>query len=338
MRVRAPAGGILVVCQCTDLLQLKECLVRAHRATCFSSSCNLLVKNIHQQQSEHMVTGSFKSRGACNKLLSLTDEELAKGIVTSSTGNHALAVLYACQQVSRVRQLAHPVQPIVFLPHNISTAKMDQLQQQGAQTVQHGTDCVEAELQAKAWAHQTGAVYISPYNDLQVSGQGTIAIELLEQVPDLGTVYVPVGGGGLIAGIAAVLKGTDRGIRVVGCQPEASAVMMQSVRAGRIIEAPSLQTLSDGTAGGVEEGTITFEPCATLVDHWVVVSEADIAAAMVRVEAEHAIRIEGSAGVAVAVMQLDKHSGSKKARVAICCGSNVSVSSWSTASALAGTT
>ena len=80
-------------------------------------------------------------------------------------------------------------------------------------------------------------------------GQGTIAIELLEQVQDLGTVYVPVGGGGLISGIAAVLKGTDRGIRVVGCQPEASAVMMQSVQAGRIIEATSLQTLSDGTAG-----------------------------------------------------------------------------------------
>ncbi|KAK9833557.1 hypothetical protein WJX81_005844 [Elliptochloris bilobata] len=227
-----------------------------------NSSGKVLLKLESEQ-----VTGSFKARGAMNKVLSLSQEQLSAGLVTCSTGNHALAFLNACSRLDNKDSGRPDAAPLVYLPENASAGKAAKLAALGARLVRVGGDAVEAEIAARSEAERLGAIYVSPYNDPAVAGgQGTIALELLAEIDHLDAVFVPVGGGGMISGIAAVLKEAAPAVHIVGCQPSASDVMRRSVDAGRIVEHPSLPTLSDGTAGGVEEGAITLEPCMRLVD------------------------------------------------------------------------
>jgi threonine dehydratase len=167
--------------------------------------------------------------------------------------------------------------------------------------------------------------YLSPYNDREViAGQGTCGIEIRDQLPDVDAVYVAVGGGGLIAGVASVLKAHNPQIKVYGCQPEASAVMAKSVDAGEILDMPSDPTLSDGTAGGIEANAITFDLCAELIDEFILVSEEEIAAAMrVYIEAEKE-PLEGAAGVALAALLKHKDVEPGRKVAVIICGGNVS--------------
>jgi threonine dehydratase len=200
-------------------------------------------------------TGSFKARGAMNKLLSLPEPVLAQGIVTASTGNHGAAVAWSAGTLG--------AQGLVFVPHGSSPTKIAAVERLGAEVCFHGHDCAEAEAFARQYAAEQGLAYVSPYNDPQVvGGQGTIGVELLRQIDSIDTVYVSLGGGGLISGVAGYLKSVRPGIRIVGCSPENSQVMIQSVAAGRILDLPSLPTLSDGTAGGIEPGAITFAAVA----------------------------------------------------------------------------
>ena len=167
--------------------------------------------------------------------------------------------------------------------------------------------------------------YLSPYNDPEViAGQGTCGIEIRDQLPDVDAVYVAVGGGGLIAGVASVLKAHNPQIKVYGCQPEASAVMAKSVAAGEILDMPSDPTLSDGTAGGIEAKAITFDLCRELIDDFILVSEDEIAAAMrVYIEAEKE-PLEGAAGVALAALLKHKDAEPGRKVAVIICGGNVS--------------
>jgi threonine dehydratase len=155
-------------------------------------------------------------------------------------------------------------------------------------------------------------------------GQGTCGVEIIEQLPDIDAVFVAVGGGGLISGVGSVLKAHNPEVRVFGCQPEASAVMARSVQAGRILDLPSDPTLSDGPAGGIEADAITFELCRELIDEFVLVSEAQIAAAMRSFIAAHAEAIEGAAGVALAAMLARKSDIAGQNVAVIICGGNVS--------------
>ena len=238
-------------------------------------------------------TGSFKLRGALNRLLRLTPDERARGVVASSTGNHGLAVAAALALTSG--------RGTVVVSHAASAYKIDRLTRAGLEVLTSDGDPMAAELEARALAEREGRVYVSPYNDLDVvAGQGTIAVELLAQLPNLETVFVAVGGGGLVAGIAAHLKSVRPDVTVVGCWPERAAAMYQSVRAGRLIEVPDEETLSDGTAGNIEPGAITFPLCRELIDELVLVSEQEIAAAMRDVLLGDHLLIEGAAGVAVA--------------------------------------
>lgn len=283
--------------------------------------------SVHLKLENRQVTGSFKARGAAHKLLSLTPEQRTAGIVTSSTGNHALAVLHA---VAALQSAGRPVAAKVYVPKTIAPQKAAKLQTAaktcGAEIVAIGEDCIEAEGAARAEAEATGKVYVSPYNDLSVAGgQGTVALEILMSLPAerLDAVFVPVGGGGLISGIAAVLKSIDPAVKVIGCQPSRSDVMRQSVLAGKVVDLPWQDTLSDGTAGGIEEGSITLEPCQQFVDEWICVEEDAIATAMVGVHGHHGMGIEGSAGVAVAsfLKVADRMQG--KHVVIVACGGNV---------------
>ncbi len=243
---------------------------------------------------EHLQhTGSFKLRGAANKILSLDRAEIERGIVAASTGNHGLGVCYAARWAG--------AEATIYLPRDTSESKVRMMRELGGRIALIDGDCLAAELTARNAARESGRVFISPYNDLEViAGQGTIGLELSRQLDGIDAVFISVGGGGLIAGVAAYLKSVNPGIRVVGCWPENSRVMYESLRAGRIIEFPEEPTISESTAGGVEPGSITFPLCRELIDDCVLVSEDEIHESIRMIASKERWIVEGSAGVAVA--------------------------------------
>lgn len=262
-------------------------------------------------------TGSFKLRGAANRLLTLTEEQQAAGCVTASSGNHGAAVAFAMQKLS--------IDGVIFVPEHTSPAKLDAIRSYGGNAELFGTDGLDTELHAREYASDRGMFYVSPYNDAEVvAGQGSCGVEMRDQVQDIDTLYVAVGGGGLVSGVGSVLKTASPDIRIIGCQPSASAVMAHSVQQGRILEEPSEPTLSDGTAGGVETGSITFELCRDLIDEFVLVEEDEIAAAMRRFSVLEEQVIEGAAGVAVAAMLAQRKQLRGRNIGVLICGGNVS--------------
>ena len=262
-------------------------------------------------------TGSFKLRGATNRLMTLTEEQRAKGCVAASSGNHGAAVACAMQRIGATG--------VVFVPEQTSDAKTDKIKSYSGDVRYFGTDGLDTEQHAREYAEKNEMLYLSPYNDEQViAGQGTCGVEILEQLPELDAVFIAVGGGGLIGGVGSVLKAQNPNIRIYGCQPAASAVMAHSVEAGELLDLPSEPTLSDGTAGGIEAGAITFALNQALVDEWVIVDEGQIAAAMrLYMESENQ-PIEGAAGVAIAGMMARAREFKGKNVATIICGGNVS--------------
>jgi threonine dehydratase len=262
------------------------------------------------------LTGSFKVRGALNKFLWLGEEERRRGVVTASSGNHGAAVAYVLQKFQCPGK--------IYLPESAAPAKVDALRRYGAEVEFQGTDCVDAEALAREEAGRTGRVYVSPYNDAQVvGGQGTVGLELAQQVEGLDAVLVPVGGGGLIAGIAGYLKSSSPAVEIIGCQPVNSCVLYESVKAGKILPLPSEPTLSDGTAGGIEPGAVTLDLCRQFVDDYVLVSEEEIKSAIRLVLTEHHMLIEGSAALAVAAFLKSKERFRNKTVALVLSGSKL---------------
>lgn len=262
-------------------------------------------------------TGSFKLRGASNKILSLSPEQPAQGVIAASNGNHGLGVAAAAKAAGIAAE--------VYVSNHVSPSKARRIEEYGAHIKRIGNDPLEAELAARASASQQRKVFISPYNDTQVmAGQGTIAVELLRQLPPLNAIFVAVGGGGLIGGIGAYLKCASAETEVVGCWPKNSPVLYQSIKAGRILEVAEQPTLSESTAGGLEPGSVTLEICSQVIDTSVLVSETEILDAMRKVRALKGWIIEGAAAVAVAAfLKTVDHYKRKKVAVVIC-GANVS--------------
>jgi threonine dehydratase len=275
--------------------------------------CSVLLKNEHLQP-----TGSFKIRGATNKIRVLGEAARRRGVTTASTGNHG-------QAVARAGALAG-VPVTVYVAASAARPKVDAIRAFGAELVVVEGPPIEAELLARRQAASQGKVYISPYNDLDVmAGQGTLGLELLEQAADLDAVFVSVGGGGLIGGVGTALKKLRPETRVVGVWPENSPCMLRAMEAGEIVDVDEKETLSDGTAGAIEPGSVTLPVCRAVIDETVTVSEAEICGAMRLVaQAEHWI-VEGSAGVALA--GLAKRAGSfRNQKVAVVlCGRNIAL-------------
>lgn len=263
------------------------------------------------------ISGSFKLRGALNKLLSLSEDEKKKGIITASSGNHGMAVAYGLKKFH--------IKGRIFLPESASPAKIKALQDYGAQIEFFGDDCVKAEIHARELAEKKDLVYISPYNDLQIiGGQSTVAIEIFNQIEALDSVFVPVGGGGLISGIAGYMKELDKSVDILGCQPENSAVMFESLKAGGIIEMESKPTLSEGSAGGIEKDTKTLAFCRDYVDDFILVSEDEIKDAIRLVFENHNMIIEGAAALSVAAYLKEKKNFEHKNCVLILSGAKLS--------------
>ena len=263
-------------------------------------------------------TGSFKLRGAMNKLLCLSPAQRERGVVAASSGNHGAALAYALSRVGG--------RGVIFVPAQASPAKIQAIRAYGVEVRAQEGDPVLAEIEGRRYAESRGLPYISPYNDLEiVAGQGTVGVELARQIDDLDAVLVALGGGGLISGIATYLKSRNPDVEIVACSPENSPVMHESVRAGRVLELDMESTLSDGTAGGVEDDAVTFDLCRRLVDRWVTVSEEEIAEGMRFVLSRHHSLVEGAAGVAVAAFEKERAHYLGRRVAIVLCGANISL-------------
>jgi threonine dehydratase len=275
--------------------------------------CSVLLKNEHLQP-----TGSFKIRGATNKIRVLGTAARRSGVTTASTGNHGQAVAQAGARAG--------VPVTVYVAASAAQPKVDAIRASGAKLVVVDGPPIEAELLARRQAAEQGKVYISPYNDLDViAGQGTLGMELVEQAPELDAVFISVGGGGLISGVGTVLKKLSPRTRLIGVWPENSPVMLRAMEAGKIIDVHEEDTLSDGTAGAVEPGSVTLALCREVIDETVTVTEAQIGKAMRMVaQAEHWI-VEGSAGVALAGLAKCAESFRGRTAAAVMCGRNIAL-------------
>jgi len=251
-------------------------------------------------KAEHLQhTASFKFRGALARLLALDEAARGRGVVTASTGNHGIGVATAG------RRLDVPV--TVCVAEDTDAAIRTRLERLGAEVLRVASrDCADAEREARRLAASDGRTFVSPYNDPVVAaGQGSIAVELLEQLGEidwsgLDAVLVAVGGGGLISGIATWIAHAAPGVRVIGAQPAADAAMAASVAAGRIVDVAARPTLSHSTAGGIEADALTFPVCRDLVADWLLVEEYAIADAVRRMISDEHQLVEGAAGVALA--------------------------------------
>jgi threonine dehydratase len=242
-------------------------------------------------------SNAFKARGAFNAVIARLERPGGPPaqLVTASAGNHGRGLAAAA------RTFNLPL--VVFTPADAPKAKLDAIQRDGADLRPDGRDYDEAERMAKAFAKQTGAEFISPYSDADViDGAATVALEMFEDQPDLDTLVVPIGGGGLISGMATVARAINPSCEVIGVELEVSNAFQQSVAAGRLVEIVPGATLADGLGGNPDPETITFALIQRLVDRIVTVSEADLVAAVIGlVEAEHLIA-EGAGAAATAAL------------------------------------
>ena len=263
-------------------------------------------------------TGAFKPRGATHKLLSLTPAQAARGVVTASSGgNHALAVAATGAKLGIAIE--------VFVPSTIDPVRREKIETFGARVQLVDGDPLLAEQTARRESERSGREYASPYNDPAViAGQGTIAVELLRQLPNLDAVFVAVGGGGLIGGIGAHLKVASPRTEVIACWPRNSRALYECIRAGRIIDVDEQPTLSVSTAGGVEENAVTLSLCSEVIDRSVLVSEEEILDSLRGLYREDQQLVEGAAAVPVAAFRQQARDYAGKTVAMVICGGNVS--------------
>lgn len=273
--------------------------------------------DVYLKMESEQVTGSFKARGSLNKLKWIKEQQLEGLPVTASTGNHGLGFARACDLLG--------IQGKVFLPHNAVSSKVDAIKNYEVDVAFHGDDPFATETFAREAARENGWIYVSPYNDRQVvAGQGTVAVEILEQLPNPDNILATVGGGGLISGIGTYTRDNAAGATLIGCQPENSPEMSVSVRAGEYRQITSRETLSDGSAGGFEADSITFDLCKKLVDDFILATEEEIAESIRFMIKHHHKIVEGSAAVAIASLLKKRSQFKDQTTVIIVCGANIS--------------
>lgn len=280
---------------------------------------NLIQGKVFLKLENEQHTGSFKARGALNKLLYLKEKNSNVSTITASTGNHGLGYARAIEITKQ--------QGTIYLPNNASSTKIKALKQYPVSLEFFGSDCLTTELFAQEQAKKQNKIYISPYNDTQViAGQGTIGIELIEQLEHFDSVLITIGGGGLISGIGSYLKSKTKQTKVIGCEPLNSPEMSLSLKAGKIyVFEEELDTLSDASAGGIEENSITFPICQSVIDTNILISEAEIKEAIKFMAHNHRKIVEGAAGVAIASLTTNKEMFIGQTVVIVVCGGNIDI-------------
>lgn len=269
---------------------------------------------LHLKWESHQPTRSFKVRGAFNKMMAVAPAPPL--VITGSAGNHGLAVALAAKMLG--------IRARVFVPEAAPDVKVDRMRALGAEVVRVAGLYGDAEARAIGAAREAGAPFISPYNDVEIiSGAGTIAMELLQQIPDLGRILVPVGGGGLIAGVGLAAKRLRPGIEVVGVLSEASPYLYQQFYAGHMRDVVELPTLTDGLAGAVEPGSITIDLISQAADRIEKVAEAQVAQAIARLFIETGEVVEGSGAVGLAAVLSGQVGTQDVPTAAIVSGGNI---------------
>jgi threonine dehydratase len=264
------------------------------------------------------LSNSFKSRGAFNAVIARLEQSggAPAQLVTASAGNHGRALAAAAETFG--------LPLVVFTPADAPGTKLEAIRRHGATLRAEGRDYDDAERMAQAFAKETGAEFISPYNDADViAGAATVAVEIFEDAPDLDMLLVPIGGGGLISGVAIVAKAIEPACEIVGIEAEVSCAFQTSVRAGQLVGIVAGTTLADGLGGNPDPETITFGFVQRLVDRIVTVSERDLACAIVGlVEFEHLVA-EGAGAAATAAIVGRRVDAAGRRVAAILSGSNI---------------
>jgi threonine dehydratase len=265
--------------------------------------------------------GAFKVRGAANKILSLTPEQQKRGVTTFSTGNHGLAVAYVAGQLG--------IKAVICISNRVPKAKIDAIKSFGAELQIYGKSQDDAEKYCYKLQEEQGLTVIKPFDDPYIiAGQGTIGLELLEDLPEIDTVVIPLSGGGLLSGIALTLKSNDSNIEVTGVSMERSAVMYESLKAGRPVVLEEHDTLADSLLGGIGlDNRYTFNLVRQYIDNTVLVSEEAIAEGMAFMLDQHRVVAEGAAatGIAAALQRTIKIPGKNIAIIVSGCNVDLSV-------------
>ena len=262
------------------------------------------------------LTNAFKVRGAFNRLMKLTPEEKARGIVAASSGNHAQAVAVAAERMHLAATLV--------VPEATPKIKVDKIRRHPVELILHGAQYDYAEQYARKLAKERGLTFVSAYNDpFVVAGQGTVGLEILEQLPEVQSIIVPVSGGSILSGVAIAAKGLKPGLEVLGAQPENVAAMYHCLKAGKVIQIPMKKTIAEGLDGNIEDGCITFELVQKFVDE-IILFDEDTIKKMIRLlwEKEGQI-VEASGAVAIAPIAQTPKRFEGKRTVAVITGGNI---------------
>jgi len=258
------------------------------------------------------LTGSFKLRGAVAKI---SAPDVTGRLITASSGNHGIASAHAARALGKDLS--------IVLPVTVSPGKLEKIRSYGVEVMLQGAESGLAEQHAQYLARHEGYSYISPYNDLDViAGQGTIGIELLEQCADIDNIFIAMGGGGLISGIACVLKAFDPKVTIYGVAAKNSQALAASMRTGMVVETGHQETLADGVAGGIDTDTVTLPLAMATVDHVIECDETDIKRALRTLGNEENMIVEGAAALAVAGFDKIAPSCSGQTSIIVLCGAN----------------
>ena len=260
-------------------------------------------------------TGSFKIRGAYNKISNLTDAEKKRGVIASSAGNHAQGVAYGAKESG--------IKAVIVMPKSTPLIKVESTKQYGAEVILHGDVYDDAYKKAKELEEKEGYVFVHPFNDEDVlDGQGTIALEILEELPETDIILVPIGGGGLISGIACAAKILKPEIKIIGVEPEGAASAYEAIKENKVVELKEANTIADGTA--VKKiGDLNFEYIKKYVDEIITVSDYELMEAFLLLVEKHKIIAENSGILSIAAAKKLKEKDKKV--VSVISGGNIDV-------------
>ena len=260
-------------------------------------------------------TGSFKIRGAYNKITNLSDEEKKKGVIASSAGNHAQGVAYGAKESG--------IKAVIVMPKSTPLIKVESTKQYGAEVVLHGDVYDDAFKKAKELEEKEGYIFVHPFDDEDViHGQGTIALEILEELPETDIILVPIGGGGLISGIACAAKILKPEIKIIGVEPDGAASAYEAIKEDKVVELKEANTIADGTA--VKKiGNTTFEYIKKYVDEIITVSDYELMEAFLLLVEKHKIIAENSGILSLAALKKLKEKNKKV--VSVVSGGNIDV-------------
>ncbi|MBR1617656.1 threonine ammonia-lyase [bacterium] len=298
--------------------EAQNVLSKIARKTNLIHSKALSADNEIYLKSENLqLTGSFKLRGAYYKISKLTEEEKKKGVIACSAGNHAQGVALAAQE--------NGIKATIFIPATAPLSKVEATRSYGAEIKLIDGVYDDAYCEAVKFQQETGGIFIHPFNDIDViTGQGTISLEIIEQLKDVDAVVVPIGGGGLISGVAATIKQIKPDCKVYGVQAQKANSMYRSIEENKRIELPSVNTFADGTAVKLP-GDLTFEFCKKYVDKIVTVTDDEIAGALLTLMEKEKMVSEGSGAMSVAAVMFNKIPLKGKKIVCLVSGGNIDV-------------